>query len=176
MAYNGCQNCFVHTASCLQRNQYIQLQLVTCCFGFTFSSCRKSTHLLTGLKKKNVLVICEKMFLKFSQNFLCKVHFKKNIRIDNHFKLFTNQSEVIALPAGCLFLESYPVSVAQNRSIFHANHNSFISCSILPFTFDFIPQQYSILIVMIQVTERFLCSFGVSFILCFLLRLRLSLR
>ena len=105
------------------------------------------------MRKSSVIIFCLKYnFKKFSKTTIVK--------------LFTNQSEVSFILAGSLFLESYPVSVAQNRSIFHSNHSSFISCSFFPLTFDFIPQQYSILIVMIQnaqLMKRFLCSFGVNF-------------
>ena len=103
---------------------------------------QEERSLLTGLKKVFIIVVCEKMFLMFSQNFLSKVQFQKNILIDNHFKLFTNNSEVSALPADCLFLDSYPVSGPQNRSILHSissQHCMFF----LPFqTFNIIPQQF----------------------------------
>ena len=34
----------------------------------------------------------------------------KNVLIDNHYKLFMNQSEVTAAPSGCLFMQNIVTS------------------------------------------------------------------
>ena len=47
------------------------------------------------------MVVCEKVFEKFRQNFLSKGRLK-NFLIDNHYKTIYGQSEGSALPAGCI--------------------------------------------------------------------------